>query len=297
MVKIWRMYFIISVLSLLPAGLAWADSGPHFLNSPHGKLTGTTGNGFPRGKFYKLQVIGKDDRCPIAATQGGPLNSKVVYIPSNGESLILIQSGSGANPDVTTIQVTDQCSEFDGTPAVVQLPANELGYRVFMRIIAKPGGDINITSELVSAEDEVGSDLVSLGLVTDDGFLDPSFSLSRGQSKKSGNPGSNGDRPIAVNVTDLFAWNGTTCNFSSASCNSIGPCTEVSYCCTDINSVYDSCVVNEGSCIGGSSEVTAYCQSFADAPVFSVGDFVTYGWQIDNNGIYNFEVRFYPVTE
>lgn len=299
MVKIWKICFIASVLSLLLAGLAWADSGPHFLNSAHGKFTGTRGNGFPRGESYKLQVIGKDSRCPQSDTQGESRNSNVVYIPTSGAGLILIQSGVGANPDVTALQVTDACSEFDGTPAAVQLPANELGYRVFMRTLGKPGGEIKITSQLVSAEDEDGSDLVSLGLVTDDGFLAPSFSLSRGQSKKSGNPGSNGDRPTVVDVTGLFAWNGSTCNFSPASCSSIESCAEVSYCCTGISSesAFDNCVVKEGPCGEGSSEVTAYCQSFGDASVFSIGDFVTYGWQTDNNGVNNLEVRFYPVTE
>jgi len=299
MVRILKTCFIFSVLLLLLTGLVWADSGQNFLNTPHGKFSGTTGNGFPKGNFYKMNVIGKKGHCPQPETQGESRSGKVVFIPSSGAGMILIQSGVGADPEVTGLQVTDACSGFDGTPAVVQLPANELGYRVFMRNHGKPGGEIKITPQLVSAEDDAGNDLVSLGLLTDNGFLTPVFSSSRGRFKKFDKPGSNGGKPNALDATGLFTWNGTECNFSPASCDPIESCTETSYCCADTNSdgAYDTCAVNEGSCGEGSSEVTAYCQSFADAPVFSISDFVTYGWQIENNGIYNFEVRFYPVTQ
>lgn len=253
-------------------------------------------NGFPSGEHYNLNIIGKKDgfTCPDQEYDefGNPVYGNVVFVPENGEGIeIYMQSGKGKKAEaVTELQVIDPCAGFDSDGAVIQLPKNEAGYRVYARALAKPTDepDIKIMPELIAVEDENGNDLVYLGLVTENGFETPSVSFTRKKGKSK-----------AVEITGLFLWTGTVCYLSEP----------LEYedtrelCCIDLtgDGIFDECVdatvdpdTLVSSCPEDYTSLLGYCHEFTDEWVFNIGDFVTYLWNTDNNGVKLLQVRFYP---
>jgi hypothetical protein len=215
-----------------------------------------------------------------------------VFVPEDGKGIeIYMQSGKGKKAEaVTELQVIDPCAGFDRDGAIIQLPKNEAGYRVYARALAKPTDepDIKITPELIAVEDENGNDLVYLGLVTDDGFETPSVSFTRKKGKSK-----------TVEITGLFLWSGSVCYLSEPSAYE----DTKELCCIDLtgDGIFDECVdaiwdtVNlTYSCLDGYTSQLAYCHEFKDEWVFNIGDFVTYMWDTDNNGVKLLQVRFYP---
>jgi hypothetical protein len=253
-------------------------------------------NGFPSGPHYNLNIIGKKAgfNCPTVEydENNQPIYGNVVFVPEDGEAIeIYMQSGKGKKAEeIPGLQVTDPCAVFDGDGAMIQLPKNEAGYRVYARALAKPtyNPDMTITPELIAVEDENGNDLVYLGLVTDNGFQKPdeTFTREKGKSK-------------AIDITGLFNWSGDVCYFSDP-----GGGVPTDICCVDndLDGFYDECVDlvedpnNPGSyiCPAGYEPVLAYCTTYTDVWVFNIGDFVTYLWNVDNNGVRLLQVRFYP---
>ncbi len=254
-------------------------------------------NGFPSGPHYNLNIIGKKDGftcpAPVLDENNNPVYGNVIFVPENGENIdIWMQSGKGAKAAlIPELQVTDPCtSAIDGNAAILQLPKNDLGYFVYARALAKPtdNPDMTITPGLVMVQDESGTDLIYLGLVTSVGFQTTSqpFTRAKGQSK-------------ALDITGLFEWTGDVCYLTTAYCDS--SCTSQTVCCTDadLNGIYESCtpMPAELICPSPSVPVSTYCRSYEDAWVFNIADFVTYLWSLDNNGVKLLQVRFYPRTQ
>ena len=105
-------------------------------------------NGFPSGEHYNLNIIGKKDsfNCPEPELDenGDIVYGNVVFVPQNGTDIqIVMQSGKGKKAAaVYDLQVTDPCTAvFDGDAAVLQLPKNDKGYRVYARALATPTND------------------------------------------------------------------------------------------------------------------------------------------------------------
>jgi hypothetical protein len=255
-------------------------------------------NGFPSGPHYNLNIHGKmaDFTCPDVQLDefGNPVYGNSIFVPDDGVGIeILMESGSGKGSKtetITELQVTDPCSApIDNDPAVVQIPPNTNGYRVYARALATPTDNpwMTVTPELVSVEDEYGNDLLYLGLVTSDGFTTASetFTRTKGKSK-------------AIPITGLFEWTGDVCYFNQEYCLD-GECTSTDLCCTDadLDGVYESCEPNPDLllCPEGSVDTAAYCTSYTNEWVFNIGDFVTYLWDVQNNGLKLLQVRFYPV--
>jgi len=260
-------------------------------------------NGFPSGDHYNLNIIGKkaEFTCPELEYDefGNPIYGNVVFVPENGEGIeILMQSGKGKKAAaIPELQVIDPCTAaFDGDAAVLQLPKNDLGYRVYARALAKPTAtpDMTITPDLMSVQDEFGNDLLYLGLVTSTGFQLPNQPFTRNKGKS-----------IAVDITGLFLWTGDVCYFTQDYCMPVESCTTQSLCCIptdadgdgilDVNA-YSSCqALLEGEiCPEGTVPVTAFCNYYEDTWVFNIGDFVEYLWSLENNGVKLLQVRFYP---
>jgi len=251
-------------------------------------------NGFPSGEHYNLNIIGKKAGFTCQEQEydenGNPIYGNVVFVPENGEGIgIYMQSGKGKKAEaITELQVIDPCAGFDGDGATIQLPKNEAGYRVYARALAKPtdNPDITLVPSLVAVEDENGNDLIYLGLVTDGGFqaLDETIYRAKGKSK-------------AIDISALFKWTGQVCYFSPTDVNQ----DSTKYICcedTDLDGVFDSCVeptLADGTltCFGGEL-VSVYCEAYENEWVFNIGDFVTYLWSADNNGVKLLQVRFYP---
>jgi hypothetical protein len=266
-------------------------------------------NGFPSGEHYNLNVIGKKDgfTCPDQEydESGNPIYGNVVFVPEEGPAKIYMESGkengkgkkAEALDTVTELRVTDPCA-FDQGGAVIQLPKNGAGYRVYARALAKPSDepDIQITPQLVAVEDEYGNDLVYLGLVTDDGFETPYVSFTRKKGKS-----------IAVDISGLFLWSGSVCYLDQLLYEEQELGFEVAetkdLCCTDSDGdgVFDECIAapvdeygNLLSCPTGYSSQLAFCYEYTDEWVFNIGDFVNYLWDTENNGVKLLQVRFYP---
>jgi hypothetical protein len=260
----------------------------------------TNPNGFPSGEHYNLNVIGKkaEFNCPEQEYDelGNPIYGNVIFIPETGQDIqILMQSGKGKKATaISELRVTDNCTAaFDNDEAIMQLPKNENGYRVYARALAKPTDNptINISPDLVAVEDEFGNELIYLGLVTDNGFETEfaSFTRRKGKSK-------------AVDITGLFEWSGDVCYFIPPEG---GYGYDAQYCCTpgDKNEdgtidpyEYISCrepAIDE-ICLYPEEESTVYCNEYTAEWVFNIADFVTYLWDTDNNGVKLLQVRFYP---
>jgi hypothetical protein len=250
-------------------------------------------NGFPNGPHYNLNIIGKKTTftCPTLEYDeyGNPIYGNVVFVPENGEGIeIYMQSGKGKKAEtITELQVIDPCAGFDGDGAIIQLPKNDAGYRVYARALGKPTDepDMKISPELIAFEDENGNDLIYLGLVTDNGFATPSTTFTRTKGKSK-----------AVDITGLFEWSGTVCYLTEPE----GEYQNImNLCCvdTDLDGAYDQCIDNSDMslCPEGYFSVTAYCQEYTNEWVFNVSDFVTYLWSTNNNGVKLLQVRFYPM--
>jgi hypothetical protein len=248
-------------------------------------------NGYPSGDHYNLNILGKKDgfTCEEQVDElGNPVYGNVVFVPLNGNNIqIQMQSGKGNKAAaIPTLQAIDPCSaSIDGDAAIIQIPKNDLGYRVYARALGKPTNSptMLITPKLIAVEDESGNDLVYLGLVTSTGFQTPysAFSRKKGQS-------------TARDITGLFEWSGSVCYFSSTYCTT--GCTAATLCCTPglTAGTYTSCVPKVDLCLAGTVEVAAFCSSYTDEWVFNIGDFVTYLWDMENEGVKNLQVRFYP---
>jgi len=221
-----------------------------------------SGNGYPSGPHYNLNLIGKKDNftCPApkfqiikpGSTELSPgdivegscpgdatceqIFGNVIFMPRNENGAadpisITIESGRKgpkSKPGATVLEVTDWCTQSfpdDGSSpppwgdgATLRLPYNEYGYAVYARILGKPaeGGDptFEFTSRtLTLVEDEFGNDLWMLGLVTSQGlFTSTGDLLKRFDSGKKGKGAKK-----AVEITDLFMFDGEVCFINDAS--------------------------------------------------------------------------------
>jgi hypothetical protein len=222
---------------------------------------------------------------------GDPMYGKVIFIPEGGEDIqILMQSGKGkkaaAIPD---LQVIDPCA-FGSNAAVMQLPKNDAGYRVYARALATPTYDpfMEITPDLVMVEDDAGNTLFYLGDITPTGLETP-YQIIRTKGKSK-----------AQEITPLFEWTGSVCYFTpDGYCEPGIDCDTASLCCIpeviEESVVYHDCEIKiDDLCPEGTDEVTAYCKEYVNKWVFNIGDFVTYLWEADNSGLKLLQVRFYP---
>ena len=90
-------------------------------------------NGFPSGPHFNLNIHGKD---PLTFTIPDPPYGSSVHVPEycpavGDEATEHIRYESGKKASVDVLTVTDPVTEeFDGSPAVVQLPYEAEGYYV-----------------------------------------------------------------------------------------------------------------------------------------------------------------------
>jgi hypothetical protein len=186
---------------------------------------------------------------------------------------------------------------FDGDGAILQLPPGE--YDVYARALAKPTDNpiMTVSPELVAAEDEYGSDLVYLGVLTETGYQTLSETFTRNKGKST-----------AIPITGLFNWTGSVCYFDMPE-GYTGD--QTTHCCYDYQSdgILDYCCFNEnetdiyeeGECSGDldgfiegdCTEIATYCYEYTDEWVFNIADFVNYLWNAENNGLKLLQVRFY----
>lgn len=257
-------------------------------------------NGFPSGPHFNLNILGKkaDFVCPnpVFDEYGNQVYGNVVFIPENALNVPIYmesgQKGPRSAPTITELQVTDWCAGFSANDSArIRLPKWENGYNVYARVLAKPtdNPEMSISPELVSVVDEYGNDLLYLGFVTDGGFATTTVPFVRQKGKS-----------IATDITGLFEWSGTVCTLDVPQTTSY----YTSQMCIQYNAdgtiawavqpTLDP-ITNLLTCPEGSLLTTIFCVDYQDQWVFNIASFVDYMWDIDNNGVKNLQVRFYPV--
>lgn len=265
-----------------------------------------------QGEHYTLNIHGKSDKfnkndCTVIPDPETGMYGNNIFIPSNGDSSdnnqLIMTSGNSkgkwADTGDTAYGVRDACTApFDGDAAELTLPPNPDGYYVTARVLGKPTNnpEIAIDGELLFVEDEVGNDLLILGLVTDNGFETPTQTLTRTKGKTK-----------ATDISGLFEWTGQVCYFEPENyCYDDADeytCTEAQLCCEDgnLDGITDSCIdpiIADDlslSCEIGTL-IDLACQDYLNEWVFNIGDMVGYMWNLDASGDFKLaNIRFYPI--
>ena len=210
-----------------------------------------------------------------------------------------------------------------GDSAVVRLPKDPEGYAVYARVLGKPGVDgapmFNMVPSLNLAKDESGNDLLLLGFVTPTGVFNAGgLPINRYDSTIKGKAAM-----TATNLTSLFEWTGDVCYIQEDSdlyCyeGTEDVCTTRALCCVDTSNpadgTYERCdlltevgddlddgIVGNLVCPATDAEGYAYipveaqCRHYDNKWVFNIADFVDILWDIQHTGIYNVQIRFYPL--
>jgi hypothetical protein len=193
------------------------------------------------------------------------------------------------------------------------LPKREAGYSVYARALGKPtDGLFEVTPGLNYVEDGNGNVLLHLGTVLPGaGFVLPNGTFFR----ISGKGTKGGGKSTAIEITQMFEFNGTICYFDLSDVPVLDPAlevTETELCCDEVelldengNTVYDEYgdpVMVYQNCVEKvvdicpDAQVTAYCADYDTNPlwIFNVAEFVEYFWDVDSNGVHLLQVRFYP---
>ena len=279
-------------------------SGPHFNLNIHGMKANFT---CPPTEYYwrvtvdanddgdwdtLVKVCDVEDTCELTDIQAF---GNSIFIPESGNRVqVYVESGKkgpkGAT-DTAELQVTDWCSGFkDDAEVRFRIPANEAGYDVYARILAKPTDNPSMTfiaPELSYAEDD--GDLAFIGLLTGSGFQTPSagFTFTRYKGKSP-----------AQDITGLFTWSGDLCYTTDAEGRD-----DTALCWIDdgdgvreqSDEYYLPVVVETvPTCPSGGSLITLYCSTYSSAWVFNIADFVEMFYGIDNDRSKLVNVRFYP---
>ena len=298
------LLFIIFIFAI-PVSVPGADlnpngfkSGPHFNLNIHGKPANFT---CPPIEYYlEVTVDANNDGdlgalvkvCDFGDTCN-PTNIQAygnsIFIPetavADDKIKVYVESGKKgpkSAPTTAELQVTDWCGGFGDDPDVqFRLPANEAGYDVYARILAKPTDNPSMTFSdpgLVYAEDEDGA-LVWFGLLTGTGFQASGapFTFTRLKGKS-----------IARDITGLFQWTGEVCYTTDAEGR-----TDTLFC-TDSATPPAYYPDSGQGCGAGFTSITLYCSSHTAEWVFNIADFVEMFYNITNNGSKLVQVRFYP---
>ena len=266
-----------------------------------------------RGEHYTLNIHGKNDSfkktdCTVEPDPITGSYSNNIFIPSNGDSTdnnqLIMTSGNAKGKWAATSPVygvRDACTApFDGDAAELTLPPNPngKGYYVVARVLGKPteNPELSISGDLMFVKDEIGNDLLVLGLVTDNGFETTSQTLTRTKGKVD-----------AVDITGVFEWSGQVCYFDGTNyCYDDAQnylCADMSRCCADttgdgmVDTCVDPTIGTDGtlSCTIGTLTTLA-CMDYVNEWVFNIGDLVGYLWDLDAQGDFKpANIRFYPV--
>jgi len=206
---------------------------------------------------------------------------------------------------LTELIAKDPCAEvFDGNPALVQIPSEQLGYYVYGRVPGNhqnTGGDSSLimvpdpnieACNLVDEESELTScpddDLVALGLVTKNGAFDLVDHEFMPVDNSGNEKGKGQGKSKAINITELFLWTGDVCE-EIFDTNGDGQIT-----------VDDVPADLDGDMDIDLDDLALYletnCTQIVGEWVFSVADLVSVNHTITNDNVKLMKLRFYPVA-
>ena len=326
------------------------------------------GNGYPSGPHYNMHFHGKADTftCPepeyyyqitIDPVDGDGLAvgdlvkscpelytcvltdqqyfGNVINMPRDGtEVQVMVESGrSGpkSNPDATTLEVTDWCTQpFDSDAGVFRLPKNADGYAVYSRVTGKSVDgqtfevlgrslervEIECDPEQEDCTNISVYDLLLLGVVNETGVFVPLGGDSTDDFQRVDvldNRGGNGVKN-ATDITSMFEFTGSVCYIyaNDPACDG-DVCTATELCCpVDVNGDYSGSCIDKNdpmftdgdlnqTCSFADDDVTTwldetfYCRDYAGQWIFNIADFVDVLFNVKNNDSYNINLRFYPL--
>lgn len=258
-------------------------------------------NGFPSGEHFNLTLNAKKSDYQCTALEydefDNPVYGKVIFIPqdTNDQKVgILMESGKNGPkgaPNCTTLEVTDKCAGFagDDDDAVLRLPKNENGYRVYLRAKGTPTDEeMKLFGNLQYVQDENGISLIYLGELNDSG-LKAGDRITRPKGKIK-----------AYDISYLFKSFGAVCYEGALPDGLTNPGDYTAQCCSFADNDFDG-VYEEFTCVApvdstcGIGETLLYCtdSSFSDW-IFNIEAYVGYLWEVDNAGVRSVQVRFYP---
>ncbi len=174
----------------------------------------------------------------------------------------------------------------DGDAVEVRTPARADGYWVYARVLGKLPGTPDMTlspglDSLTYCDDTSGDCVLYLGYVTGGGFTTPEQTVYRAKGK---NP--------AVPISNLFTWQGDVCYPVAPSAEY----TQQTVCVDGQEIVGTPTLGSDGVtliCPAGTL-MSLFCQYYETTWVFNVADFVSYFWNVDNNGTKLVQIRLYP---
>ena len=287
-------------------------------------------NGFPKGFHYNLNIHAKGENfvCDYSRDELGQIvDGNVINVPDYVEKVgIRMLSGKGKKAaEFTELRVTDPCAGFppdkdltDDPDALLQLPKNEYGYKVYGRPLGKPSkgsetrniailpGLSQVWMEERDADGNLILDENGEPLLTELVYLGE-FAAKDGKSfeRKKG-------RSVASSLNDLFEWTGEVCYFDSTGyCD--GDCVAQAVCCETetriVNDVSMDFYVNCDYAVMADTVLTCplavpplalvpvECKTYSSGVwIFNIADLVEYLWQVSSN-VKQFNVRFYPKSE
>lgn len=261
---------------------------------------------------YTLKIKGRQKdsaslNCTVSPNPETGTYGDTVYLQNNSalsqnNKIIRLDSSMSdkyARSEDKAFGVHDACTApLDGDVAEISLPKAEKGYYVVSRILGKPthNSGFTIDGNLFFIKDEFGSDYLVLGLITGSGFQTPVQTSTQGDTVS-----------VPKDISGLFEWSGKVCYFDSATYCArepdAGVCTSEERCCTDTDEdeILDSCIdatrnFDETlSCTTGALTALS-CRTYVNESIFNIAEFVTYLWNVDDEG--NFkeaDFLFYPV--
>jgi hypothetical protein len=168
-------------------------------------------------------------------------------------------------------------------------------------------------------------DLLLMGVVYEDGTFVPG---SDGILERVDSTDGRGGKGVknATNITSLFEFTGSVCYVyaDDPACVGDTPCTPTTYCCAtdwatgayvagpngvscelksdglftiwdDLLGWVQDCDAQDVTDVVDWVEQDLYCRDYLDAWIFNIADFVNVLFDVNNNGTYNVQLRFYPL--
>jgi len=266
-------------------------------------------NGYPSGPHFNLNIHGKSGDYNCDSTEGG----KSVFVSEYGTSTVSYVTNKKA--DVTELTAIDKCAEeFDGDPALVQIPYEADGYFVFAAVKGKPNNgnnalessvilSPNLVRQACNDTDPANPDfpsytecpdnnLLVLGLIvgnnvyeaTEVGFVRFADQDAKGKGRSKG-----------VDITDLFKYTGWVYS-ESLDINRDGVIDEL-----DVPSEYDVDGIpgigeDEFAAWQADQELSGLANYYEGEWILNIADLVVTDQTIDNDGVKLLKIRFYPVS-
>ena len=239
-------YYVVFIAVILLGVLVTYSFADFSVSAARGGIPGKAldvqknSNGFPSGPHLNLNIHGRGpadwNGCEsVTPHVGDPLGGNINAPVDGAGNITLVVNNKKTS--LTNMTVWDNCTENvhpdDDDPALIQLPTNDDGWYVYVRILGKPNNNNgeassvvltpdpsvltmcndNSTAPITGFENFTSCDQGAVGMMPilqiSDGNI---FNTTGVLIEKFDTIGKGKGRTQAVDMTDQFLWNGTVCN-------------------------------------------------------------------------------------